>query len=54
METIGVMKVSRNYQVTIPFNIRQKFPVREGDLVRVVYDDDEKVVKLYLVRNESG
>jgi AbrB family looped-hinge helix DNA binding protein len=41
-----VIKVSRNYQVTIPARIRQKFHVKEGDFVKVVYDEKENAVKV--------
>ncbi|AAY79526.1 AbrB/MazE/SpoVT family DNA-binding domain-containing protein [Sulfolobus acidocaldarius] len=45
-----IVKVSRNYQVTIPAKIRQKFQVKEGDLVRVIYDENENVVKIQILR----
>ncbi|EZQ02406.1 AbrB family transcriptional regulator [Candidatus Acidianus copahuensis] len=46
MVSEDIVKVSRNYQVTIPAKIRQRFQVKEGDLVKVVYDDKERVVKI--------
>ena len=45
-----IVKVSRNYQVTIPAKIRQKFQIREGDLVKVVYDENENVIKIQVLR----
>ncbi|MEM0092315.1 MAG: AbrB/MazE/SpoVT family DNA-binding domain-containing protein [Saccharolobus sp.] len=45
-----VVKVSRNYQVTIPSKIRQKFQIKEGDLVKVVYDEKEGVVKIQVLK----
>jgi AbrB family looped-hinge helix DNA binding protein len=45
-----VVKVSRNYQVTIPAKIRQKFQIKEGDLVKVVYDEKENVVKIAILK----
>ena len=44
------IKVSRNYQITIPSKIRQKFKISEGELVSVVYDDRENVVKIEPLR----
>ena len=41
-----VVKVTRNYQVTIPASIRVRAGIREGDLLRVIYDEEEKAVKL--------
>ncbi|SAI84042.1 AbrB family transcriptional regulator [Saccharolobus solfataricus] len=46
-----VVKVSRNYQVTIPAKVRQKFPVKEGDLVKVIYDENEGVVKIQILKS---
>ncbi|MEM0362211.1 MAG: AbrB/MazE/SpoVT family DNA-binding domain-containing protein [Sulfolobaceae archaeon] len=45
-----VVKVSRNYQVTIPSKIRQKFQIKEGDLVKVIYDEKEGVVKIQVLK----
>ncbi|BDB97509.1 MAG: AbrB/MazE/SpoVT family DNA-binding domain-containing protein [Saccharolobus sp.] len=45
-----VVKVSRNYQVTIPAKIRQKFQIKEGDLVKVIYDENEGVVKIQVLK----
>jgi len=44
-----MVKVSRNYQVTIPKKIREKLTIREGDLVVVEYDEanDMLIVKPY-------
>ncbi len=41
-----VVKVSRNYQITIPAKIRQKFQIQEGELVRIIYDENENVIKI--------
>ncbi|AWR97409.1 AbrB/MazE/SpoVT family DNA-binding domain-containing protein [Acidianus sulfidivorans JP7] len=46
MATEDIVKVSRNYQVTIPARIRQKFQIKEGDLVKVVFDEKENTVKI--------
>jgi len=45
-----IVKVSRNYQVTIPSKVRQKFQIKDGDLVKVVYDEKENVVKMFVVK----
>ena len=48
-----VVKVTRNYQVTIPAAVRAKAGIREGDLVKVVYDESENVIKITLVRRRG-
>lgn len=45
-----IVKVTRNYQVTIPAVVRDKLGIKEGDLVRVVYDESEKVAKIIPVK----
>ncbi|WP_054857754.1 AbrB/MazE/SpoVT family DNA-binding domain-containing protein [Vulcanisaeta sp. JCM 16159] len=45
-----IVKVTRNYQVTIPASIRERLGIRVGDLVKVVYDEGEGVIKLIPVR----
>jgi AbrB family looped-hinge helix DNA binding protein len=45
-----IVKVSRNYQVTIPAKIRQKFQIKEGDLVKVIFDENENVVKIQVLK----
>ncbi len=51
MSAEEVVKVSRNYQVTIPAKIRQKFQVKEGDLVKVIFDDKDGAVKIVPLKN---
>jgi AbrB family looped-hinge helix DNA binding protein len=51
MEKVGqrreeIVKVSRNYQVTIPASIRQKFFIREGDLVKIIYNEENGELKV--------
>ncbi len=53
LATEDIVKVSRNYQVTIPARIRQKFQVKEGDLVKVVFDEKENAVKIVPANKES-
>ncbi|MCY0859044.1 MAG: AbrB/MazE/SpoVT family DNA-binding domain-containing protein [Sulfolobaceae archaeon] len=50
MSVEEIVKVSRNFQVTIPAKIRQKFKIKEGDLVKVIYDENENVVKIQLLK----
>ncbi len=45
-----VVKVTRNYQVTIPASIRARIGIKEGDYVKMVYDEREGIVKLIPVR----
>jgi looped-hinge helix DNA binding domain, AbrB family len=53
MPVEDVVKVSRNFQVTIPSRIRQKINIREGDLVRIVYDEKEDTVKIIPISREE-
>lgn len=39
------VKVTRNYQVTIPAAIREKLGIKEGDVLEVYLRDDEIVLK---------
>lgn len=41
-----IVKVTRNFQVTIPVDVRNKLGLKEGDFVRIVYDEEEKVAKI--------
>ncbi len=41
-----IVKVTRNYQVTIPATVRAKAGINEGDIVRVIYDEKEGVIKI--------
>jgi AbrB family looped-hinge helix DNA binding protein len=50
MAVEDIVKVSRNYQVTIPARIRQKFQIKEGDLVKVVFDDQSNSVKIVPIK----
>ncbi|WP_338598599.1 AbrB/MazE/SpoVT family DNA-binding domain-containing protein [Sulfolobus tengchongensis] len=40
-------KVTRNYQVTIPSEIREKLNIKEGDYVVFELRGDEVVIKAY-------
>ncbi|MCY0849989.1 AbrB/MazE/SpoVT family DNA-binding domain-containing protein [Sulfuracidifex metallicus] len=50
MSTEEIVKVSRNYQITIPARIRQRVEVREGDLVKIVYDEKSNELKLNILK----
>ncbi len=43
---MGLVKVTRNYQVTIPADVRKRAKIKEGDLVDVEYDEKEGVIKI--------
>jgi len=45
-----IVKVSRNFQVTIPAKVRQKFQIKDGDLVKVIYDEKENAVKISVMK----
>ncbi|MCG2909377.1 AbrB family transcriptional regulator [Sulfolobus sp. SCGC AB-777_L09] len=53
MTVEDIVKVSRNFQVTIPVRIRQRINIKEGDLVRVVYDEKEDVVKIIPISKDE-
>jgi len=40
------VKVTRNYQVTIPSRVRSKADIKVGSIVKVVYDAHENVIKI--------
>jgi AbrB family looped-hinge helix DNA binding protein len=41
-------KVTRNYQVTIPSEIRKRIEVKAGDTLLIEYAEDEETIKLRL------
>jgi AbrB family looped-hinge helix DNA binding protein len=41
-----IVKVTRNFQVTIPAIIRDKIGLKEGDIVKVIYDEREGVIRI--------
>lgn len=41
-----VVKVTRNYQMVIPASVRKAVGIKEGDLVKVWYDEGEGVIKI--------
>lgn len=46
MQDEEVVKVTRNYQLTLPSRIRAKANIREGSLVKVIYDESEGIIKV--------
>jgi len=47
-----IVKVTRNYQVTIPATIRAKAGINEGDIVKIIYDEREGVIKIIPLRKK--
>ncbi len=45
-----IVKVTRDYRVTIPRALGRGSGIKVGDLIRVIYDEGEGVVKLIPVR----
>ncbi len=45
-----IAKVTRNYQITIPAVIRDKIGLKEGDVVKVIYDEQEGVIKILPIK----
>jgi AbrB family looped-hinge helix DNA binding protein len=39
------VKVTRNYQVTIPASIRNRLGIREGDILEFHLEDDKIIIK---------
>jgi AbrB family looped-hinge helix DNA binding protein len=39
-------KVTRNYQVTIPADVRNKAAVERGDVLQIEYDDSSGIIRL--------
>ncbi|RLE72926.1 MAG: AbrB family transcriptional regulator [Thermoprotei archaeon] len=48
----NLVKVTRNYQITVPATVREKLGIKEGDLVRIVYDESEGVAKIMPVKKK--
>jgi len=45
---MATTKVTRNYQVTIPSEIRKRVEVKAGDTLLIEYAEDEDTIKLKL------
>jgi AbrB family looped-hinge helix DNA binding protein len=39
------VKVTRNYQVTIPASVRNRLGIREGDILEFHIEDDKIIIK---------
>ena len=48
----NLVKVTRNCQVTIPATVREKLGIKEGNLVRIIYDEPEGIAKIVPVRKK--
>jgi len=47
-----IVKITRNFQVTIPAIIRDKIGLKEGDVVKVIYDEREGVIKIVPIKRK--
>ncbi|MCS6768741.1 MAG: AbrB/MazE/SpoVT family DNA-binding domain-containing protein [Candidatus Nitrosocaldus sp.] len=46
------VKVTRNYQVTIPASIRRRAGIEEGSMVSIFYDEDENAIKIIPIKHK--
>jgi antitoxin PrlF len=46
MPNMPISKINRNYQVTIPKEVRQRAKIERGDSVLIEFDEKEEIVKL--------
>jgi len=46
MNNMPTTKVTRNYQVTIPADVRSKASVERGDVLLIEYDDSSGTIRL--------
>lgn len=42
---MGISKVTRNYQVSIPKDVRERIEIKEGDVVLIKKKDETIIVK---------
>ena len=42
---MGITKVTRNYQITLPSDVREMLDIKVGDKIVVVPEKDEAVIK---------
>ncbi len=47
------VKVTRNFQVTIPVEIRNKIGLREGDYLEVLLDDRGRIIMVKVERKRK-
>lgn len=48
----NLIKVTRNYQITIPADVRRRLNISEGDFIEIVYDESEGVAKIIPVKRK--
>jgi len=48
----NLIKVTRNYQITIPADVRRRLNINEGDFIEIVYDESEGVAKIIPVKRK--
>jgi len=44
-EILGMSKITYKFQVTIPKRVREKFDLKEGDVIIFILEDDKLIVK---------
>lgn len=45
MKKTTLRKVDRSFQITLPTELRKKFSIQEGDLVEVVEDENNAIIR---------
>ncbi len=45
LRLMPIVKITRNYQVTIPKQIREKLGLKEGDRVEIYWEEDKIIIK---------
>lgn len=50
---MGKVRVTRNYQVTIPNDVRRKVKIKEGDLINVQALGSDRVVLTKIISEEE-
>jgi len=44
-EIMGTSKISKKFQITVPKRVREKFSLKESDLIVFVGDEDSLILK---------
>ena len=47
------IKVTRNYQITIPATIREAAGIKQGEYLTITYDQKEKTIKIFPRQKEK-
>jgi len=50
---VFIVKITRKYQITIPKEIREKFNLRIGDLLKVEVEGDKIILKTMVKRGKN-